>query len=357
VPKGHSTDTQSLPKTENLPETQSPPDTQSLPKTQNLPETQSPPDTQSLPETQSLAETAVPDKQEPPKKQKQSILKGPGTSRIHLTIAYVGTAYYGWQCQARKALPLLPTIQSILEKAAAKVAHERLYIHASGRTDSGVHANAQIAHMDVPTALAHVDWQMALNHLLPPDIRIVQAKRVQKTFHAQLSCQQKTYMYRLWLSRRYTPPFVAPYVWSCGPLNIDAMEQAAACLMGTHDFSACRNMGTPRDSYVRTLYSITRHPPSSLLEHKAFDAYSAQNPDALTWYFTANGFLKQMVRNIMGLLIAVGRGKIAPERIPEILASGDRQQAPSTAPARGLTLCHVDYGPTDYTEIIENSHE
>lgn len=279
------------------------------------------------------------------------IQKGSGTSRIHLSIAYVGTAYHGWQCQARKAPPPLPTIQSLLEGAASRIGHERIYIHASGRTDSGVHANVQIAHMDVPTALAHIDWQQALNHLLPPDIRIAQAKRVKKTFHAQLSCKQKTYMYRLWLSRRYTPPFVAPFVWSCGPLNIEAMDQAATYLMGTHDFSACKNMGTPRDSYVRTLYNITRHTPSSLLEHSAFDAYSMQNPDALTWYFTADGFLKQMVRNIMGLLINVGRGKIAPERIPEIIASGDRQQAPPTAPARGLTLCHVDYGSTDYTEI------
>ena len=138
--------------------------------------------------------------------------------RLKLTIAYVGTQYHGWQTQARKNASPLPTIQNIIEDAVAHVLGERVHVHGAGRTDAGVHAEAQVAHLDVPESRARMDWQLALNTLLPRDIRIADAVLVPDTFHAQHSAVRKTYEYRLWLSKRYTPPQLYPFVWACGPV-------------------------------------------------------------------------------------------------------------------------------------------
>lgn len=121
--------------------------------------------------------------------------------RLKLTIAYVGTQYHGWQTQARKNASPLPTIQNIIEDAVAHVLGERVHVHGAGRTDAGVHAEAQVAHLDVPESRARMDWQLALNTLLPRDIRIADAVLVPDTFHAQHSAVRKTYEYRLWLCR------------------------------------------------------------------------------------------------------------------------------------------------------------
>ena len=126
--------------------------------------------------------------------------------RLKLTIAYVGTQYHGWQTQARKNASPLPTIQNIIEDAVAHVLGERVHVHGAGRTDAGVHAEAQVAHLDVPESRARMDWQLTLNTLLPRDIRIADAVLVPDTFHAQHSAVRKTYEYRLWLSK---PPWQA----------------------------------------------------------------------------------------------------------------------------------------------------
>ncbi len=271
---------------------------------------------------------------------KSSIDKDLDSQRLCLTIAYIGTAYYGWQCQSRKNAPPLATVQASIERAASAIAKERVIVQASGRTDSGVHANAQVAHMDIPKRLLHIDWALALNQLLPADIRIVSARAVSKNFHAQRSAVQKTYAYRLWLAHRGVPPFIAPFVWPCGPLDNAAMEEAAAYLVGKYDFSAFQNVGTPLLDHVRTITDISQ-------KQVDFPNYIGfpfgQYPEEAVWYFTANGFLKQMVRNLMGLLVTVGRGKLSPQAVPDIIASKDRKKAPATAPARALTLWCVEY--------------
>lgn len=253
--------------------------------------------------------------------------------RLKLTIAYVGTQYHGWQTQARKNAANLPTIQNIVEDAVAHVLGERVHVHGAGRTDAGVHAEAQVAHLDIPESRARMDWQLALNTLLPRDIRIADAVLVPDTFHAQHSAVRKTYEYRLWLSRRYTPPQLYPFVWACGPIDVARMDEAARHLLGRQDFASLRNAGTDLHTTVRTILSITRTPdgplPADCLE--------------LVWRFEADGFLKQMVRNIMGLLVAVGRGKLEPADIPGILEACDRRTAPLTAPACGLTMKKVWY--------------
>ena len=147
--------------------------------------------------------------------------------RLKLTIAYVGTQYHGWQTQALKNASPLPTIQNIIEDAVAHVLGERVHVHGAGRTDAGVHAEAQVAHLDIPESRARMDWQLALNTLLPRDIRIADAVLVPDTFHAQHSAVRKTYEYRLWLSKRYTPPQLFPFVWACGPVDVGRMDEGS----------------------------------------------------------------------------------------------------------------------------------
>lgn len=256
--------------------------------------------------------------------------------RLKLTLAYVGTDFHGWQTQIRKD-KIVPTIQSLLEEQISRITGAPVHVHGAGRTDAGVHAEAQVAHVDIPESQKSLDWQLALNTSLPPSIRIVSVDAVPDTFHAQHNAKRKFYDYRLWLSRRYTPPWLYPFVWSCGPLQIPLMDEAAKYLTGTKDFASFRNSGSDVPNTVRTLFSLQRYPqgelPVSVLDGQA----------VLLWRFEANGFLKQMVRNCMGLLVWVGQGKLNPKEIPTIIETKDRRKAPLTAPAKGLTLKKIIY--------------
>ena len=165
------------------------------------------------------------------------------------------------------------------------------------------------------------------------------------TFHAQHSAVRKTYEYRLWLSKRYTPPQLFPFVWACGPVDVERMDEGSRYLLGKRDFASLKNAGTNLRTTVRTILSITRTPggplPEGCLE--------------LTWRFEADGFLKQMVRNTVGLLVAVGQGKLEPADIPGILDACDRRMAPLTAPACGLTMKKVWYD--DMFPLAASGHE
>lgn len=255
-------------------------------------------------------------------------------ARLRLTVAYTGTAYHGWQTQLRKD-KYLPTIQTLLENVVRRITGQAIHVHGAGRTDAGVHAHAQVAHVDVPDHLAAIDWQLAFNTDLPPDVRIMDARIVPDTFHAQFDAVRKTYEYRLWLSRRCTPPRLAPFVWACGPLDVARMDRALPYMCGTHDFASLQNRGGDRKTTVRTLESICRLPSGAVP--------TIDTPFELVWEFQANGFLKQMVRNLMGLLVAVGRGKLEPEGVCAILEACDRRHTGVTAPAHGLTLKAIEY--------------
>ena len=254
------------------------------------------------------------------------------TQRLKLTIAYVGTNFKGWQLQAHPHYPEPRTVQAELEAVVSRVAGIPVRLHGSGRTDSGVHADGQVAHVDIPADKAAVDWMRAINAQLPPDVAVLSVEPVSGEFHAQHSALRKAYTYSLWLNRVYTPPKLHGFVWNTGPLNLAAMDRAAAHLLGEHDFASLQNIGTPLKSTVRTIYSLTRQ--TALPESPA---------ELVNYRVEANGFLKQMVRNIVGLLVEVGRGKIGPEHIAGIIAARDREAAPQTAPARGLTLTAVYY--------------
>lgn len=246
--------------------------------------------------------------------------------RIRLTVAYVGTRYHGWQIQERG-----DTIQGMLESRLSRICQAPVRVHGSGRTDAGVHALGQVAHFDAPESKSHIPWQKALNAMLPDDIAITAAHETDASFHARFSATSKRYSYTIWTEPAFTLPQRSPFVWPVRGLDLAAMDQAAALVAGTHDFSSMQNAGTDVRGTIRTLEPITRTPGA--------------HPGEWIFAFRANGFLKQMVRNLMGLLVEAGRNALSPGDVTRILKSRDRRLAPATAPAQGLCLEEVNYEP------------
>lgn len=244
--------------------------------------------------------------------------------RIRLTLAYEGTDFCGWQLQPRDR-----TVQGEVEKALRRILGVSTRVHGSGRTDSGVHALCQVCHFDCDDGRGRFPWRRSLNAVMPEDVRVIDAEEVPDDFHARYGVREKTYEYALWHEREFCLPQRRRFVWMCGPVDFVRMEAAAAVMVGEHDFAAFQNVGTDINSTVRTVTGIGRHPGPTIYES--------------VWRFTANGFLKQMVRNMMGCLVACGRGKIGVSDVRTILESGDRTTAPATAPPAGLTLVHVEY--------------
>ncbi|GAB6058457.1 tRNA pseudouridine(38-40) synthase TruA [Desulfonatronum parangueonense] len=246
------------------------------------------------------------------------------TIRLKLQLAYVGTDFHGWQLQDGTR-----TVQGCLEEAFAQLAGRAVRVHGAGRTDAGVHALGQVAHVLVPAERANLPWHRALNALLPPDVCVVGVQTVPDSFHARFDAVRKTYSYTLWTEPAYILPQRRAFVWPVGCLDTDAMVQAAKHLVGRRDWAAFQNQGTPVRSTVRTVLDV--HPERGVRQHET------------VWFFSADGFLKQMVRNMMGCLVMVGKGKLSPAQVDAILQQGSRASAPATAPARGLCLEQVEY--------------
>lgn len=257
--------------------------------------------------------------------------------RIKLTLAYEGTRYAGWQMQA--SLPGgQTTVQAALETAVATVTGKRAPVHAAGRTDAGVHAEAQVCHVDVPRERAGVDWARALNTKLAPDIRVLTAEPVPFSFHARKNAVSKIYAYSLWMGRQKALPRIQAFTWSVPEPALEPMRQAAAHLLGRHDFASFQNAGTPLRDTVREVISL------DFLPGRVGPLMCPGDWPVLTFMVRGDGFLKQMVRNLSGLLVWTGLGKIAPDEVPAILAARDRRALPSpSAPAQGLTLMRVLY--------------
>ncbi|MEG2171771.1 MAG: tRNA pseudouridine(38-40) synthase TruA [Desulfovibrionaceae bacterium] len=254
--------------------------------------------------------------------------------RIRLTVAYIGTRYSGWQIQEKPHPPL--TIQGELERVVRLVVGDLVRVHGSGRTDAGVHADAQIAHMDIPENTGPAlpeGWLRIFNTNLPDDISVLKAEAAAPEFHSRFDAVGKAYTYQLWTRRFDTPPRLHPFVWPCGPLDLGALDAALPYLTGCHDFASLQNAGTDIKTTVRTVHRLYRAPEEQLCPDSANVALRIE----------ASGFLKQMVRNITGVLVAIGRGRLQPEDIPRILATRKRSHAPITAPAKGLTLREVFY--------------
>jgi tRNA pseudouridine38-40 synthase len=275
----------------------------------------------------------------------------PSIQTWKLTLAYDGTDFQGWQVQ-----PGLPTIQGELQAALGRITGETPLPQGSGRTDAGVHALAQVASFALRAPIPPENLQRALNRTLPPSIRISEAKVVSDAFHARHSAIAKTYEYRI-LRGADCPPFLARYVYACPwPLNLDALQASARFFEGEHDFQSFA--ATDPDSAHRAALESApsaetdtdppASPPGSTVR-TIFSSAWEQLPTAAGELFVyrvrGNGFLHHMVRNLVGTMVDVGRGHLALEEIPRILAARFRSAAGPTAPARGLFLHSVDYPP------------
>ncbi len=245
-----------------------------------------------------------------------------------LTVAYDGTQYAGWQIQLGQ-----PTIQGMLEKAMAKLVKVRVPITGSGRTDSGVHAIGQVASLTTNAWLAPGDkLAAALNSKLPADIRVLHSEEMPEDFHAIRDARGKRYRYQMQLGG-VRDPFEHRYRWYFGaPLEIAPMQEAAKFLVGEHDFAAFQASGSKRKSTVRDVRDCV----------VLADA-GRGGCRGLAVEVEANGFLYNMVRNIVGSLVEVGRGKEPPQWIETIRNKADRTIAGPTAPPQGLFLMRVDY--------------
>jgi len=260
--------------------------------------------------------------------------------RIKLILAYDGTDFAGWQLQARDR-----TVQGEVEAAIAKIAGTRLPVQGAGRTDAGVHALGQCAHFDIPESLLRIPWRVALNGIMRADVRVLEAVVAHPRFHAQYDALTKIYAYTLWMDRSFVNPLRRRFVWDVPPLDLAAMDEAAAHFLGTRDFKSFQNAGTPLGprGTVRTVQALWREP--------------GLTPAEVTWRIRGDGFLKQMVRNIVGCLVAVGKGKVMPGDVRSILERRDRNHALATAPPWGLCMERVFYpesgpeaGPEDVAE-------
>ncbi|MCF8106230.1 MAG: tRNA pseudouridine(38-40) synthase TruA [Desulfohalobiaceae bacterium] len=244
--------------------------------------------------------------------------------RYKITLAYTGTHFSGWQVQ-----PGQRTVQGSLEESLSRICAQPVRVQAAGRTDAGVHALGQVVHCDLPKKRAAVPWQRALNSMLPADMTVTGVEAVDQKFHARSSALAKAYTYTLCLRPDFVLPQRRPFVWWTGPLDQDKMMAGAGILTGKTDFCSFMNVGTPVRSTVRDLFAIS-------FARGIF-------AEELVCTFWADGFLKQMVRNLVAGLVAVGRGRLSRKELLEILESRDRGAAPATAPASGLCLQEVRY--------------
>ncbi|MFH0827930.1 MAG: tRNA pseudouridine(38-40) synthase TruA [Candidatus Omnitrophota bacterium] len=243
---------------------------------------------------------------------------------IRLTLQYDGTNYFGWQCQKNTRL----TIAEILGKNLKTILREEIKLIAAGRTDAGVHARAQTVNFTTVSSITIPRLRQSLNALLPEDIRAVKAQDAPLDFNSRYNAKVKTYRYTI-LNRNFSDVFMRRYVYyfPLSRLDVSAMRKASAFLIGRHDFSSFKRVDKKKKTTVRELKEIKIIKKGALIHIDV----------------TANSFLYHMARNIAGTLIEIGKGKLPPESLQEILRAKNRKTAGPTAPARGLCLMKVKY--------------
>lgn len=254
--------------------------------------------------------------------------------RIAMVLEFDGCAFNGWQYQENA-----PTVQAALQQALAGIEREAVSCHAAGRTDAGVHAEALLVHTDVmaarwrrsPRAYLH-----GLNALLPASLRVVGVCAVADNFHARFDCRERAYRYQIW--NRATPSALYPWRhwWMPRPVNLEAMQQAAAVFVGKQDFSALRASGCQAAHAIRTVKEIR-------IEQQGF---------CIMIHVRADAFLYRMVRNLVGNLVEAGLGKSSVQELIDLMASGDRRLGAATAPAHGLYFVDAVYDSFRAQDLI-----
>ncbi len=246
------------------------------------------------------------------------------TLRLKLLIAYDGRKFRGWQSQAT-----CDGVQDFLEKALAQIVGTRVVVHGSGRTDAGVHALGQVAHIDVPRdRVPLAKWVSAINACLPHEIRVLRATRAKPKFHARFDASGKIYTYRIWAGPILHPMEIGRAWFMPVPLDFARLRETAQALVGKHDFAGfAANRGQPELGTVRTIHSIRVMQRGSLI----------------TLRFEGGGFLYKMVRLLTGTLVRVAQVRLEPAFIHELLAAPGKRKTNYAAPAEGLYLTRVLY--------------
>lgn len=252
---------------------------------------------------------------------------------MKLLIEFDGANYQGWQTQSSGL-----TIEDCMNRAISGITGESIKLNSASRTDAGVHALGQVAVFKTDSRLPAETMKRALNAKLPGDIRILEAEALDYEFHPRYRAVKKSYFYLIEKTQKQSV-FFHRYTWRIPiSLDIDSMNRASEMLLGEHDFSAFRGTGCGAKTTVRTIHSIT------LSRHDYMDFMTARiQGDFIRIRIEADAFLRHMVRNIVGTLVEVGKGRISPEALTYILASCDRKMAGPTAPAKGLFLEKVFY--------------
>jgi tRNA pseudouridine38-40 synthase len=244
--------------------------------------------------------------------------------RVAAGVEYDGSDFHGWQRQAD-----VSSVQEQVEQALSRVANHRVTVSCAGRTDTGVHATAQVIHFDSDAPRSLRSWVLGANVNLPPSICLLWARSVPDTFHARFSARSRSYRYTI--SNRPSRPALGYHelTWERRPLDVERMNAGAVQLLGEHDFSSFRALGCQAKSPVRTLHALRVE----------------RSGDRVILDVRANGFLHHMVRNLAGVLMAVGCGAREPAWVAEVLARRDRTRGGVTAPAAGLCFVGVEYPP------------
>ena len=242
---------------------------------------------------------------------------------IKLVVEYDGSGYHGWQRQAGSL-----SIQEAIESRLGIMLGSRVAIHASGRTDAGVHAKGQVVNFRTRTNLKADEILKGLNSLLPGDIVVIRGEEVDESFHARFSAVSKVYEYHI-LNRAVPSALLRNYAWHVrSPLALAPMEECLKRICGRNDFSAFMASGSPASSTERNMLRATLERPL---------------PDRLKFTYEANGFLRRMVRNLTGTIVEVGKAKRTVDDFERVIRSADRKQAGMTAPGHGLYLVSVNY--------------
>lgn len=247
---------------------------------------------------------------------------------LKLVVSYDGFDFSGWQVQ-----PGAATVQGTLATAIRRLTGEKVLPQGSGRTDAGVHALAQVAHLSIQAPIPPENLVTALNDLLPASVRVLEAREVAFQFHARKSARAKTYQYRIFRGA-ICPPFLARYVWHFPyVLEEQAMREAAGLIIGEHDFTSFRAAAPERRKDQSKAGNVR------IIFTSAWERVG----DELVYTVRGNGFLQHMVRNLVGTFILIGKGSRRPHDLPRILRARNRAEAGATAPASGLYLLAVEY--------------